>query len=288
MGTTPCILVTGAGVTGGEVLRQLAASDVAVRALVRNLQRAEPYKKIGVELVEGDFADLESWKRALDGITKVFSITIPDPDAETWNAVFVNSAQQAGVEQVVRLSGTSVSPSSKSTFHRQMGCCDEALKVSGLNYTILQPNVFYQNMLMMARPIREQGIFRSAVGDARISMIDVRDIAEVAVNMLTEDGHARKVYTLTGPESLTYFDVARLLTEAVGKPIRYEALAAEEAIKAMINLGVPESIARSRVEIHLNFSNGAFNPVTNTVHDLLGHPPRSFRAFARDYASAFS
>jgi uncharacterized protein YbjT (DUF2867 family) len=284
---TARFLITGAGVTGGEVLRQLAAANVAVRALVRNLQRAESYKNIGVELVEGDFADPESWKHALVGITKVFSIVIPHRDAETWNDVFLNSAQLAGVKEVVRLSGTSVSPLSEAAFHRQMGRCDEALKASGLKYIILQPNVFYQNMMMMARPIRERGVFRSAVGNARISMIDVRDVAEVAIKTLTEDRHTGKVYTLTGPESLTYFDVARFLTEAVGKPIRYEALTADEAVRSMVSLGVPELITRSRVEIHLSFSNGAFTPVTNTVHDLLGHPPRPFSTFARDYASVF-
>ena len=92
-----------------------------------------------------------------------------------------------------------------------------------VSYTILQPNVFHQNMLRMAAPIRERGRFRSAVGDARISMIDVRDIAEVAVKALTEDGHAGNVYVLTGPEAVTYLDVARLLSNAIGNAVVYEA-----------------------------------------------------------------
>ena len=77
-----------------------------------------------------------------------------------------------------------------------MSQCDDALKASGLDYTILQPNVFHQNMLRMAVPIKQHGRFRSAVGQAHISMIDVRDIAEVAVKALTEEGHAHKVYVL--------------------------------------------------------------------------------------------
>lgn len=217
--------------TGGEVLRRLAAHNLAACALVRDPKRAEPFKKIGVELIDGDFARPGSWRRALDGVTKVFSITPAHHDAEKWNAIFLEAAKNAGVELVVRLSGTSVSPSSAAEFHRQMGRCDEALTVSDLDYTILQPNVFYQNMMIMARPIREQGVFRSAVGDARISMIDVRDIADVALKTLTEDDHRGKTYVLTGPQSLTYFDVARLLSEASGKPIRYEALNEDDAIK---------------------------------------------------------
>jgi uncharacterized protein YbjT (DUF2867 family) len=281
------VLVTGAGVTGGEVLRRLAASNLAARALVRDPERTRPFTNIGVELIEGDFARPESWKRALDGVARVFSITPAHRDAENWNAIFLEAAKEAGVELVVRLSGTSVSSSSAAEFHRQMGRCDEALAASGLDYTILQPNVFYQNMMIMARPIREQSVFRSAVGGARISMIDVRDIADVAIKALTEDDHIGKTYVLTGPQSLTYVDVARFLSEAVGKPIRYEALNKDDAIKSLIDLGVPEAVARSRVELHLSFSNGAFTPVTNDVQMLLGRSPRPFTEFARDYAAMF-
>jgi uncharacterized protein YbjT (DUF2867 family) len=281
------ILVTGAGVAGGEVLRQLAAANRTACALVRNPKRAEPFRKLGVKLIEGDFANKESWKQALDGVAAVFNITVAHRDAVAWNAAFLDRAKQSEVRHVVQLSGMSVSPSSPAEFHRQMSECDEALKASGLSYTILQPNVFHQNMLRMAAPIREHGRFRSAVGDARISMIDVRDVGEVAVKALTEDGHAGKVYVLTGPESLTYFDVARLLSKVVGKTVIYEALTKDEAMRELIENGVPESVARSRVGVHRSFSSGAFAEVTSDVQKLLHRAPRSFAEFARDYASAF-
>jgi uncharacterized protein YbjT (DUF2867 family) len=139
----------------------------------------------------------------------------------------------------------------------------------------------------MAAPIREHGRFRSAVGHARISMIDVRDIGEVAVKALTEPGHAGNTYVLTGPEALTYFDVARRLSDAVGKPIVYEALDQDEAVMELIEHGVAEPVARSRVGVHLSFSSGAFAPVTGDVQRLLGRTPRSFSDFARDYAAEF-
>ena len=281
------ILVTGAGVTGGEVLLQLAAANRIACALVRPPERAEPLRKLGVKLIEGDFADRDSWKRALDGIAAVFSITVAHRDVVAWNTAFLDCAKQIGVRHVVQLSGMSVSPSSPAEFHRQMSECDEALKASGLSYTILQPNVFHQNMLRMAAPIRQRGRFRSAVGDARISMIDVRDIGEVAVKTLTEGGHAYNVYVLTGPESVTYFDVARLLSNAVGKTIAYEAITEDEAVKELIENGVPESVARSRVGVHRSFSTGAFAEVTSDVQKLLHRAPRSFAEFARDYASRF-
>jgi len=281
------ILVTGAGVTGGEVLRQLIAANWSARALVRNPERAEPVRKLGVQLIEGDFGLRDSWKRALDGIESVFSITLPHRDAVAWISTFLDCAKESEVRHIVHLSGMSVAPSSPAQFHRQMSQCDAAVKASGISYTLLQPNVYYQNMLAMAAPIRAHGRFRSAVGDACISMIDVRDIAAVAIKALTEHGHAGNVYVLTGPEALTYYDVARLLTDAVGKPIQYEALEPGEAVQEMINAGVPEPIARSRVDIHRSFSSGAFTAVTNVVQAMLGRPPRPFSAFARDHAAMF-
>jgi uncharacterized protein YbjT (DUF2867 family) len=270
------MLVAGAGVMGGEVLRQLIAADRKAFALVRSPERAESLQKLGVELVEGNFADRNSWKRALEDVTAVFNIVVTHRDAVTWNDVFLDCAKQSGVRHVVQLSGISVSPKSLAEFHRQMSQCDEALRESGLSYTILRPNVFYQNMLRMAGSIREHGRFRSAVGDARISMIDVRDIAEVAVKALTECGHSGNVYVLTGPQALTYFDVAKLLSDAIGKPVTYEALTEDEAVRELTENGVPEPVARSRVGVHRSFSTGAFAETTENVQTLLHRAPRSF------------
>jgi uncharacterized protein YbjT (DUF2867 family) len=104
------ILVTGAGVAGGEVLRQLAATNRTACALVRSPQRAESFRKLGVKLIEGDFADKESWKRALDGVAAVFNITVAHRDAVAWNAAFLDCAKQSEVKHVVQLLGMSVSP----------------------------------------------------------------------------------------------------------------------------------------------------------------------------------
>src|SRR5262249_54812721 len=149
------ILIAGAGVTGGEVLRQLIVADRKACALVRSPERAESLRKLGVELIEGNFADRNSWKRALDGVAAVFNIIVTHSDAVSWNDVFLDCAKQSGVRHVVQLSGMSVSPKSPAEFHRQMSQCDEALGASGLSHTILRPNVFHQNMLRLAGSIRE-------------------------------------------------------------------------------------------------------------------------------------
>jgi uncharacterized protein YbjT (DUF2867 family) len=118
-------------------------------------------------------------------------------------------------------------------------------------------------------------------------MIDVRDVAEVAMKALLETDHANKIYVLTGPEVVTYFDVARLLSEATGKPIVYETLSEDDAVKELIESGVSEPVARSRVEIHRSFSTGACAEVTGDAYKLLQRTPRSFAEFARDNAFLF-
>jgi uncharacterized protein YbjT (DUF2867 family) len=139
----------------------------------------------------------------------------------------------------------------------------------------------------MAAPIREQGRFRLAAGNAQISMIDVRDIAEVAVKALTESGHANKVYVLTGPEPVTYFDVARFLSNAIGKLVEYEPLEELQAVNELVQAGLSEAVARGRVGVHRSFSSGAFARVTSDAEQLLHRTPRSFSEFASDYAAAF-
>jgi len=283
----PRILVTGTGITGGEVLRQLAQAGINPRALVRDPAKAEPFARLGVELVEVDFARPESWDRALADVDKVFAITPQHPDAEAWFGIFMDAAKRSHVDQVVKLSGWRVSPTSQANVHRQMSRSDRALETSGLGYTILRPNVFFQNMFLMVGPIRAQGRFQSAAGDARISMIDVRDIAAVAIKVLTEDDHLGKIYDLSGPEALSYSDVARLLSEAVGRTVEYVALDEESAVNGQLALGIPEKTARARVEVHRSFSNGVFTPTSTTVEAILGRAPRPFAQFARDFVGRF-
>lgn len=281
------ILVTGTGVTGGEVLRQLTDLGIAPRALVRDPTKADAFAGLGVELVKGDFGDPGSWERALAGIDAVFVITTVDAETEGRFGVFLEAAGKAGVGHVVKLSGWRVSPTSEARVHQAMGRMDDALKASGLRHTILRPNSFFQNMFMLAGPIRAHGRFQSAAGDARISMIDVRDIAAVAVKVLTENGHAGAVYDMSGPEILTYFDVAAALSRALGRTITYVPLDPEVAINGMIEAGVPEPVARARVGVHASFANGVFTPTSDTVEAILGRPPLRFEQFAHDFADRF-
>ncbi len=117
--------------------------------------------------------------------------------------------------------------------------------------------------------------------------MDVRDIAAVAAEVLTGTGHEGQVYDLTGPESLSYHDVAATLSQVLGKPVRYVPVSLEAAKESMLQAGMPEWNAKAVTDLYRVFATGAYARTTDTVARLLGRPPRTFEQFARDHAGAF-
>jgi uncharacterized protein YbjT (DUF2867 family) len=162
------------------------------------------------------------------------------------------------------------------------------LAASGLPYTILQPNSFHQNLLWSAATIKDQGAFYLPVGEARQSLVDVRDIAAVAVAVLTGSGHEGQTYEITGPESLSYHDVAAKLSAALGKPVNYVPVPPEAALDSMLKSGMPEWNARAVTDLYGAFATGAYARTTDTAGRLTGKPPIPFEQFARDFAAAFA
>ena len=144
-----------------------------------------------------------------------------------------------------------------------------------------------QNLLAFAGPIASQGIIPAPLGDASIGTIDVRDVAAVAVAALTEDGHEGESYVVTGPEALTMDAMAEQLSSALGREVKYVDVAPDAARKALLESGAPAWFVDALLEINANMAGGSADVVTTTVRDVTGRKPRSFEAFATDYASAF-
>ena len=165
------------------------------------------------------------------------------------------------------------------------------LRASPLAWTILQPGMFAQNLLMSAQTIRGEGRFFGAYGEGKIAPIDVRDIAEVAVLALTTEGHEGKTYRLTGPEALTHRLLAEKLSAATGKKIEYVNLPAdvvrEGMKKAFAASGMPLWLADDLVKMQEGIASGGAGMVTDEGPRLLGRPARTFDDFARDQAAAF-
>jgi uncharacterized protein YbjT (DUF2867 family) len=145
-----------------------------------------------------------------------------------------------------------------------------------------------QGLLNFRSTIATQDAFYAAASDAKVSAVDVRDIAEVAVAALTESGHEGKIYNLTGPQALTHVEMAEGLSEALGRRVTFVDIPSEAMREALLGVGLPVWQADGLIEDYAHYRRGEAAAVTSGVRDATGKAPRSFEEFARDYAGMFS
>ena len=282
------ILVTGAtGRIGSELVHALLSKRVPVRAMVRSLQKAKALQSSGIELVEGDLEKPESLDAVLQGIEKVFLISIEDPRLPELHGEFAAKAKRAGVHHLVRMSILVSRPDSPLALGQWHWSADKQVMESGVPFTILKPAYFMQNLLASAPMVKMKGILPGAMGDGRIGLIDVRDIAEVAAAVLTGDDHMDKTYPLTGAEAISLRDATAKLSQALGKDVKYLNLTPEDAKAGMISMGMSAQIAAAWVQLARMIAQGAADMVTDNVKSITGKEPRSFDQFAREFAGAF-
>lgn len=283
------ILITGGtGTTGRELVAELQRSGAAsVRALVRDPARASFIREAGFETVDGDFDRPETLDAALEGVETALLLTPPSPLTYAYQRDFVESAKRAGVRRVVKLSAIGADAAAPEGFGKWHGQAEEFLKASGLEWTILRPNFFMQNLLGQAHAVATQGAIYQPGGDARASLIDARDIASVAARALTDAGHEGKTYTLTGPEALSYGEAAAKISEATGRPVRYVAITPEQFREGALAQGLPEWLVSALELLNELFASGGAAEVTDDVRRVVGREPKTFDEFARDHAAAF-
>jgi uncharacterized protein YbjT (DUF2867 family) len=279
------VLVTGAtGNTGTGLVAALRRGGVDVRIFIRNAQKAEPLKAAGAEVVLGDLDKPESIAPALEGIEKIYLLTWNGPTQAQQAENVVKAARKSGNIHIVR---HSMWGSEGSRIIKQGQYVEDVIKASGLPWTFLKPTFYMQNILMAAPTISSQGVIYWDMKKGRLGMIDVRDIVDVALAVLTGTGHEGKSYILTGPAAISFDDVARTFSNVLGREIRYVSVPDEAALKSMTDMGMPEWIARGYVELAEGFSADFANSTTNNVATLAGHPARSLEQFVRDYAQVF-
>jgi len=278
------ILITGAsGNVGREVLKQ-AAGQLKVRAAYMSANKAKE-APAGVETVLMDYAKPETVRAALDGIEKVFLVGPPSPNVAELEGVLVNEAKKSGVRHIVKLSALGERKAIFPSLHRDS---EEKIEVSGLPYTFLRPNGFMQNFVNYdSSTIKAQNAFYATQGNGAVSHIDVRDIASVAVKVLSTSGHEGKAYSLTGPEALTNAQVAEKLSRVLGRAIRYVDVPTEDFKKSLLSAGVPEWSANALIDLQRLYREGVASLVDPAVEQLTGRKATSFDHFARDYSLAF-
>jgi uncharacterized protein YbjT (DUF2867 family) len=164
---------------------------------------------------------------------------------------------------------------------------EDAIASSGMAFTHLRPNLYMQGLLGFRQLITTEGRFFASVGDASVSVVDVRDIAAIAAAVLTEPGHEGRTYDITGPQSLTHAQMASVLTTVSGRPVLYVDLSEDAMREGLLRFGFPEWQADGLIEDYAHYRRGEASSVSTAVQDVTGQPPRSFGQFVHDYWQPF-
>jgi uncharacterized protein YbjT (DUF2867 family) len=238
MTTTGKVLVTGAtGNTGPGLVAALCAAGADVRVLVRDASKARPLQAMGAEVFVADLDRPETLEPAIAGIDKVYLLTWNGPTQAQQVHDFIQAAKRAGKPHIVR---HSMWGSPRSRIIQQGEQAESEIKSSGLRWTMLRPTFFMQNAMMAAGTIANDGVIYWDIEDGKLGMIDVRDIVDVAVSVLTGDGHEGQSYILTGPEAISFRDVAATFSAVLSRDIRFVAVPGEAALQSMVGMGFPE------------------------------------------------
>ena len=283
------ILVTGAtGKNGAEILRLLSGRKEGVRAMVRKRNQITTAKLSNeLEFVEGNFDDDASLRKAMSGVQRAFLVTDSSERVEEQQLRFVRLARESGVKHIVYLSQLHASTDSPLRFLRYHAAVEDAIRASGMTFTNLRPNLYMQGLLMIGQSIASQGRFFAPAGDSRVSVVDVRDIASVAVAALTQAKHEGKTYDLTGPQALTHFEMAEQLSQTLDQPVTFVDVPEHKFREGLRFIHMPDWQADGLIEDYAHYRRGEASAVSSAVKEATGKDPRGFADFARDYKAAF-
>ena len=250
------ILITGAsGSVGKAVLQEAIQKATKVLAMYRSKEEAAK-APAGCEAVLADYADRQSLLKALNGVNSVYVVCSPIPQLVELESNMLDACREAGVKHVVLNSAMGAGEYGKSfpSWHRKV---EDKLKGMGMTYTILRPNGFLQNIVLYNGPsIRAQGAFYAAMGEAKVSYLDVSDIAVVAVRALQAGVHTGKIYELNGPEAISNTELAKRISKVTGRAVNYVDIPEAAQREAMLGLGTPEWQVAALLELQQYYKQG--------------------------------
>jgi uncharacterized protein YbjT (DUF2867 family) len=267
------ILITGAsGSVGKMVLQERLRKERKIRAMYRSKEEAAKAPS-GCEAVVADYADMQSLRNALKGVTSVYVVCSPIPQLVELESNMLEACKAAGVKHVVLNSSIGAGDYTKSFpgWHRKV---EDKLKATGLCYTILRPNGFLQNIVAFNAPsIRAEGAFYAAMGDAKVSYLDVSDIAVVAVQALQGGVHAGKIYELNGPEAISNEELAKRISKVAGRPVIFVDIPELAQREAMLGLGMPEWQVTALLDLQQYYKQGGGEKTDGLLKALIERKP---------------
>jgi uncharacterized protein YbjT (DUF2867 family) len=263
--------VTGAtGGLGGRVARRLADHGIEQRLLVRDRARAPRLEHAAVA-VFGGYDDADGMRRALQGIETLFFVSAAeDPDRVALHRAAVDAAVAAGVQRIVYTSFSAAAPDSTFTFGRDHYRTEEHIKGSGVAYTFLRDNLYMDFIPLLCGP---EGVIRGPAGDGRVAAVARDDVADVAVAVLTGEGHEDQTYDLTGVEAFTLEEAAAELSRATGRHITFEDETVEEAFSSRKPSGAPDFMIEGWVTTYTAIAAGDLEHVSDCVERFCDREP---------------
>lgn len=284
------ILVTGAaGLSGAAVIREFIRNGHPVRALVRSRDRAQAFQAFRtVDVVEGDMTDPSSLHDALAGVDRVLLISSSTPQMVETQSAFIDTAENAGVRHIVKFSGLSAADiDTPFVFGTMHAAIENYLEDSGVSWTHLRPSQFMTEYLREVPTIlAHRGLFLP-LEDAKLTPVDVSDIARAAFALLTSAGHESKTYAMTGPQALSMDEIAEQISEAIGESIQYKPITREQRKQSLLAAGVPPLFVKALDAQAGERLQGRESVVHPETHTALGITPTPFIQFARRNAGAF-
>lgn len=281
------ILVTRAtGRLGREVVPRLLDRGVEVKAGTHEPDRAARLFDTAVEVVELDYLRTETYDAAVMWADRILLTPPPfDPRTDEHLIPFLDWAVSSGTGHVVLLSAMGIDEFEHVPLHR----VEERVRETGVPFTFLRPNWYMQNFLsdFLAAPIRERGEFALPVDDGVVSMVDVRDVADAAVLVLTGDDRIGAALTLTGPAALTHDEVARAISRTTGTEVRYRAVAPDVMRQNLEQRGWRADQVEVALGLFRAMRENRRASVTDDLASLLERGPRSFEAFVEEHAAVW-
>jgi NAD(P)H dehydrogenase (quinone) len=310
---TAKILITGAtGDTGGYAIEQLLQKGHEVRALVhRRDDRSQGLEDKGVEVVAGDYLDLDAMRAAVQGVRRAYFVYPIRPGIIQATAYFTQAAKEAGVEAVVNMSQISARENAKSHAARDHWVAERVFDWSGIAVTHLRPTFFAEWLLYFA-PWVKAGTLSWPFGTGKHAPVAAEDQARVIVGILEDPApHRGKVYPLYGPKEYTHGEIAQVLSRVLGKEVRYKQVTVEEMAQSRASRGSPapgqvnartrygeleqwqrgelkESFVLQHVrEVAADHQAGVFAGTNDLIETIGGRPPMSLEAFIEKHRKTF-
>jgi uncharacterized protein YbjT (DUF2867 family) len=282
------VLVTGAvGNVGREVVRSLLAHGHVVRAADLSVVAIHAMHGPAIEAAVLDYEAHETFAGAVEGCDAIFLVRPPAIACmESTLLPFIDAAVASGVKHIVFLSCAGAATNKLVPHH----AVEKHLAARGAGHTLLRPGFFSQNLgVAYRKDIAEEGRLFLPAGRGRVAFVDIRDVAEVAA-IIFEDplAHLNAAYDCTGPEAMTFEETARLMTDVIGRPIRYEAASIAGYVRHLHVSGLPLAQIAVQTVLHVGLRFGQSEKIDPTLERLLGRRPRTLATYVRESAQLWA